>query len=327
MPETALIVAPRELADPKIQVSDQERDYALSSMAANTRRAIASDFGAFEAWCASVGADPLPANAATVARYLTARAPELAVSTLARHLSSIRTMHRLSEQPVPAGARLEMVWTGIRKHHGRPPEQKRALVVDYLKRMCRRLPDTLRGRRDRAILCLCFAAALRRSELAAIEIAGSNAGPVRLVFVPEGLEIHIGRSKTDQMGAGAIVGVPFGKSGLCPVKAVKSWLEGAKISSGRVFRAVDSAGKVGEPGINDRTVARVIKAAAKRAGLDETQFSGHSPRAGLVTTAAANDVPVDVIMNQTRHRQFQSLRGYIRDADRFKRNAAGKVGL
>jgi len=51
------------------------------------------------------------------------------------------------------------------------------------------------GIRDKALLLIGFAGAFRRSELVAIMVEDIR-------FVPEGLVIRIGRSKTDQIGLG-----------------------------------------------------------------------------------------------------------------------------
>jgi integrase len=313
------------------QLAETAMAYAQAGMADNTRRAYGADWRDFTSWCASVGASPLPAEAATIALYLTARAPELAASSLARRLAAIRRAHRADDLPRPDSEVLRAVWSGIQRTHGRPPRKKRALVTEDLRRVVRKCPDTLTGARDRAILLLGFAAALRRCELAAITLPGvkndHNVGPIRLTFVGGGLEVHIDRSKADQTGEGAIVGVPYGKTRLCPVAAVRAWLEAAKIANGPLFRSIDRHGRLSDKAISAGAIACIVKRAAERAGLDPSMFAGHSLRAGLATSAAGADVAADDIMRQTRHAKFDTLRGYIREADRFKRNAAGKVGL
>lgn len=308
------------------QLVETARAYVEAGMAENTRRAYGADWRDFESWCASVGTSPLPAEAATLALYLTARAPELAVSTLARRLAAIRRAHRAAAKPLPESEALRAIWAGIQHKHGRPPDKKQALVTEDLRAVVRKCPDTLAGVRDRALLLVGFAAALRRSELAAIGI-GSNSTQVRVFFVRGGLELHITRSKADQLGEGAVVGIPFGKTKLCPVAALKAWLAASQICDGPVFRSIDRHGRLGATAITPAAVAGIVKRACERAGLDPDVFGGHSLRSGLITSAAANDVAPDVIMRQSRHAKFETMAGYIRDADRFKRNAAGRVGL
>jgi integrase len=128
----------------------------------------------FASWCASVGLTALPAEATTVALYLTARARSHAVSTLALHLAAIAASHQAAGLPPPAHPDLDRVWAGIRRTHGRPPRKKRALVVEDLRRALAKLPATLTGIRDRALILVGFAGALRRSELAALTLDGEQ---------------------------------------------------------------------------------------------------------------------------------------------------------
>lgn len=310
-----------------IQLAHAARDYADAGMSPNSRRAYGSDWRDFASWCASVDARPLPADAATVAMYLTARAPTLRAATLARRLAAIRTAHRAADLPPPESGDLKRVWSGIRRQHARPARKKRALVTEDLKRVVAKIPDSLAGQRDRALLLVGFAGALRRSELAALTLEGELAGDVWCRFVSGGLELVLEKSKGDQEGEGAVVGVPFGRTKLCPVGALQAWLERANITAGAVFRPIDRHGRMGEGAMSDRAVADVVKSRVGAAGFDPSGFGGHSLRAGLITTAIANGVATDVVMRQSRHARYDTMRCYIRDGERFKRNAAGKVGL
>lgn len=322
-------VVPRETGDRTGlgQLVETARAYADAGMADNTRRAYGADWRAFTSWCASVGVCPLPAEAATLALYLTARAPELAASTLARHLAAIRTAHRAADQPVPDSAALRGIWKGIRKKFGRPARKKRALVTEDLRRVVKRRPETLIGTRDRALLLLGFASALRRSELAGLELSGLLNGPLILEFVVDGIEIHVGRSKGDQLGKGAVVAVPYGKTANCPVSAVRAWLETAKIREGAVFRGVDRHGRIAPGALSAGAVARIVKRSAAAAGMDPAAFAGHSLRRGSITSASRGGAAPKELQAHARHAKFEQTLGYIEEADRFKNAAAGKVGL
>jgi integrase len=94
--------------------------------------------------------------------------------------------------------------------------------------MLRLCPNTLAGKRDRALLALGFAGAFRRSELVALEVED-------LTEVPDGLRVRIRRSKTDQSGEGHEIAIPRGYR-LRLVEAVQTWLAAAEISSGPLFR-------------------------------------------------------------------------------------------
>lgn len=56
------------------------------------------------------------------------------------------------------------------------------------------------------------------------------------------------------------------------------------------------------------------KAAAKAIAAG---FSGHSLRAGFVTTAARSKIPSYDIRQHSRHKSVQTVEGYIREADKL----------
>jgi integrase len=98
--------------------------------------------------------------------------------------------------------------------------------------MARSTPTSLVGLRDRVLILLGFAGALRRSELVALDVSD-------LMRTENGLLVTIRRSKTDQEAEGTIIAIPRGGQE-CPVKAVEVWLRAASITEGAVFRPVDS---------------------------------------------------------------------------------------
>ncbi len=189
-------------------------------------------------------------------------------------------------------------------------------MVSELKAMLQALPEGLLGVRDRALLLVGFAGAFRRSELVSLDVAD-------LSFTSDGLEVTLKRSKTDQEGQGRRIGIPFGSSPhTCPVRSLRAWLDGAGIADGPVFRDVSRRGRVGAVRLSDKAVARLVKRAARAAGLDPARFSGHSLRAGLATSAAKAGKTERAIMAQTGHKSEKMVRRYIRDASLFAENAA-----
>jgi site-specific recombinase XerD len=90
---------------------------------------------------------------------------------------------------------------------------------------------------------------------------------------------------------------------------------------------VDRHGNIGDERITDRGVALVVKPRAELAGMDPSEVSGHSLRAGLATAAAAAGVQARVIAQTTGHKSMTVLRRYIREGDMFRENAAAAVGL
>jgi integrase len=139
------------------------------------------------------------------------------------------------------------------------------------------------------------------------------------------LLVTLRRSKTDQEGVGRKVGIPYGRTRACPVKALRAWLDRAEVKTGPVFRSVSKGGQIGSRALTDQSVNLVLRKCAARVGLPCEQLTGHSLRAGLVTSAAKAGISSWKIRQQTGHRSDVMLQRYIRDADIFIGNAAGAL--
>jgi site-specific recombinase XerD len=70
-----------------------------------------------------------------------------------------------------------------------------------------------------------------------------------------------------------------------------------------------------------QSVAIIVKAHAERAGLNSQWFAGHSLRSGFLTSAARRGASIFKMMDVSRHRSIDTLRGYVRDADLFRDHA------
>ncbi|CAJ62363.1 MULTISPECIES: site-specific integrase [Frankia] len=302
-------------------------DYARASRSASTWRAYDSDLRQFRAWCARRPAAPsaLPATAATVAGYLATLADAgYKPSTIRRRLAAISVAHQLAQHPNPAAApEVGAVWDGIRRTRGVRPTRKTALDTDLLTRVVAGLrDDDLADIRDRALLLVGFAGCLRRSELVGLDVAD-------LVETADGLILTVRRSKTDQEGEGALVGIAYGSyRPTCPVRAWRAWAQAADLRQGPAFRAVSRHGHVGATRLYPGSVARVVQRRVAAAGLDPADFAGHSLRSGFATAAARAGVADRSIMRQGRWRSSASLDGYVRAGRLFDRdNPSGRVGL
>jgi len=282
------------------------RAYLAAEKSSNTRRAYATDWAAFQAWGEALQLAALPAEPVTVARYLAHLADSgLKASSITRAASAIRYAHRAAGHEPPTGAEgVKAVMRGIRRIKGTRPRRVAPATAEALEQMLAGLPDTLTGLRDRALLLTGFAAARRRSEIVALTFDDVER-------VKGGALLHIRRSKTDQEGKGTAVPVPNGKR-FKPIEALDRWLAAAGITQGALFREIDRHGRVGHEALSDRSVARIVKRAARAAGLDDRLFSGHSLRAGFVTSALADDVDPLKVMKITGHVDPKTLAIYDR---------------
>lgn len=298
--------------------------YRSRARSANTERAYRSDWRDFSSWCAVRDTTPMPADPETVAQYLADLATTHKVATVRRHMAAISAAHTLHPSRPPNPCRdqaVRDVMRGIAVEHGTPQRAASAATTKEVRRMVAALQPGLHGVRDRCLILLGFAAALRRSELAALDIAD-------LRWVPEGIEVTVRRSKTDQMGEGAVVPVPYGSHReTCPVRATGDWLEVSGLDDGPLLWAISRDGALLQR-MSEQSISRVVSRAAKRAGLDQSGvWTGHSLRAGLATSAARAGVPDRIIMQTTRHRSRSSLDRYIREGKRWEKVAAASVGL
>ena len=299
-------------------ISDQTRDFLAASKAARTVRAYRSDLRHFEAWCEDRPCQSLPAAPETVADYIAALAEAgMASATVTRRLSAISQAHKMAGFESPTQTQLvRMTAAGIRRKLGIAPRQARPILVVDLRAMLASVPDDLRGLRDRALLLVGFAGGMRRSELVGLDVAD-------VMEEKEGLRLNIRRSKTDQEGLGREIGIVRGRHPLTDaVAALSEWVEAAGIEEGPIFREVDRGDRVGSERLSDRAVARIVKGAAGRVGIDPATVSGHSLRSGLATSAAAAGAPERAIMRTTGHRSEAMVRKYIRAGSVFTDSAS-----
>jgi integrase len=182
--------------------------------------------------------------------------------------------------------------------------------------------------RDRALLLLGFALAARRNEL-------TNMNWQDIRFVDDGLLVRIRRSKTDLEGRGSTVGVPWGRSVLtCPVRAVMAWHERVRhqlvddyTDQVPVFMKVGRAGRITQDApLSNEELTMIVKRRMEAAGIPG-HWGGRSLRAGLISSCADLDLPLDLIAQQSRHASLDNLVKYIRTEDVFRRNAVEMLGL
>jgi len=261
----------------------------------------------------------LPAAPRTVALFLAAQARlGRAPQTLERRHAAIRLMHRGAHWASPHDTlEVDEVLRGIRNTCKRPPHQKAPAIDAEVQRLAEATdPETLQGRRDRALVLLGFAGALRRSELVALDVE-------HVIEVPEGFLVRIASSKTDQAGVGqtiAIARVP--DSPYCPVQAVLAWRAAAGIHRDALFRRIRRWDTLGETRLTAQSVALVTKRLCVRIGVDPAPYAGHSLRRGFLTSAARARANIFKMAEQSRHQSLDVLRVYVQDAERFDDHAA-----
>jgi len=308
-------------------LAEQTAKFIYAAKAGSTRRAYAADLADFRRFAIRHSLPFLPSTPETVVLYMADLASRLSVATIRRRMAAITNAHReAGYTDSPASPRrhyvVREVLAGIKRTLGTAQQGTAPLLIGDIRRIVSATPDNLLGLRDRALVLVGFSGAFRRGELTSIlEVED-------LAFTGGGVYIRLRRSKTDQEQQGRNVAVPLGEHPeTCPVRALRSWLEAAVITSGPVFRSVDRHGHVAAHALSPRSIAKILKCAATRAGIDATSIAGHSLRVGMATQAALNGAKELEIARTTGHHSEAMVRRYIRAADPFRAIAATQLGL
>ncbi|TDH58036.1 integrase [Dankookia rubra] len=316
---------PARTRPPPLPSAAEAAAYAAASLSAATRRAYRADWADFSAWCGQHGQQALPAAPEAIAAYLASLAATHGRSALRRRLSAIGQAHALAGHPWnPGHPAIRHTLRGILRRHGAPARQAAALTTAEIRRLVAGCDRGLAGRRDRALLLVGYAGALRRSELVAI-------AREHLTFTGEGLRLLLPRSKGDHDGQGASLGIARGtKPDTCPVRALEAWLQASDCRYGPVFRKVDRWGTAESRALTPEAVGTILKKRAAAAGLGVgalERLSAHGLRAGFVTAAYQAGARDEQIMAHTRHKDLKTMRSYVRRAKLLTESPVKLLGL
>lgn len=299
---------------PAISKQWPNNQYIHAATSNNTRKAYQQDITHFMRW-----GGLLPTTTDTIVRYLQAYATTLNSRTLVRRITAIKHWHTYQGFSDPtAYPVIQKTIKGILNTHGQPKNRASALTLEQLIQMVNfvQQQNTLTMWRNNALLQVGFFGALRCSELVALQVEN-------ITFVPEGMDIMLPRSKTDQTGEGQQCAIPYGDAELCPVTALKTWCEKAAITTGAVFRSIDRHQNISPLQLSNQSVSLVIKQLAVACQLpNASQFSSHSLRHGFATTASRKGAPFVSIMRHGRWRNESTVLNYIAEGQRFETNAA-----
>ena len=342
-PEPGASLVP--VSDAPLPASTVRADhYARASRADRTWRQYRSAFRQFSTWCAERGRSPMPAAMGTVREYVAWLADEgRTLSTITAYLAAIASAHSIAKHPFDRSA-LKDDLKGIRRVHARKPRQAFALVgiakdprgLD-LRGILSGLGSSAIDARDRLLLALGFAAALRRSELVGLDWKRQGTGDGYLTQDHRGIVITLLSTKGGK-GEPVEVIVPCADMPTA-CDALDEWAAIAKLEPGQpVFREVIKGGQIGAGRLSDRSVARIIKRRVRERALelgrseadaDELAAicSGHSLRAGFCTAAAIAGKPEWKIRRRSRHKTAELVARYVRTAEEWTDSGLKGVGF
>jgi integrase len=342
--ERALVPLPpeggAEIALPEALV-ERAKDYMSEALSARTREAYGRWWRVFTGWCDRHGRQALPALPETVAAWLTALADgtetgrPLARASINQALAAVTLAHRNAGYAFDRKHRvISMTWSGISRVKALVELQRQA--APFMAADVRDLLAILNtkkniGCRNAALLTLGFGAALRRSEIVGLDWGKLGDGTGWLTIDERGVLVVLARSKASQDKAQTVV-IP--RADFLPAcEALEAWAARAQLQPGDpIFRGVNNRNQIAAERLTAHSVSRIVKRAvrdiARKRGktIEEAKelirrYSGHSLRAGFVTSAAAVDVPALRIAGHTRHASLEMVSRYCREADKYNRSA------
>ncbi|SFK85929.1 tyrosine-type recombinase/integrase [Geodermatophilus ruber] len=308
-------------------------DLVAAGRADATHRAYASRWRAFEAWAADRGLAALPADPTTVVLHLTwLHRQGRARSTLAQTAAAIASAHRQAGVETPPTAH-EVVRRLLRGHRRATREhvqrQATPVLLDGIRRLAAACDTgSLTGLRDRAVLLVGWVAALRRSEVAALNVED-------LLREPHRTSLHIRWSKADQDGQGEWLVLPRSN----PIAgdaahALDAWLATSGIQRGPIFRPIDRWGCLRPTRLSARAVGELVGRYAVMAGLCHHAaeepcghvWTGHSLRAGCATQLDLDGIDGRMVERYLRQKTPGMSARYLRREREWRATVAERLG-
>ena len=200
---------------------------------------------------------------------------------------------------------------------GERPQKKEAITKDVLQQLLATCDDSLRGKRDRALLLFAWSSGGRRRS----EVSSADMQYLKVIG-PDQYLYELAFSKTNQSGADLPENTKpvLGPAG----KALSEWLAASGITKGAIFRRIRKGGHLGEP-LQAPAVRAIVKERCLLAGVDG-DFSAHSLRSGFVTEAGKRNVPLAETMALTGHQSVATVLGYFRSEAVIHNQAANLMG-
>lgn len=328
---------PEAVEDELRRLRERFWHYANASTSKSTKRVYERAWREFLSWCGSKGLNALPAHPEAVAWYAIAlvsgeagRKRPLKLSSVLVEIAAITRVHVEAQLPPPTrDPYLRIILRGMRREHGVPSAQADPLLASHIRAMVACVTPNLTGMRDLALLTFGWASALRRSELAALQVSQLKFRDGKL-----GNEclVTLERSKGDQEGEGHTRIVHSGDNlETCPVGALRTWMSAAAIRDGAVFRKVIDR-RVIDQALHERSVDAIVRqyveASQLRSGsIPAGRYSAHSLRAGCLTQmhlAGKTDLQ---IRDHAGHKSLSTTMRYVRMAKVLGSTAAKGLGL
>jgi integrase len=310
-------------------VNPQERRRAeavfRASFAASTWKSYNGNWRQWRKWCQERNWPWLPSVPPAVAYYVVWLGGRNKYATIIQKVMAIAVGHRFARVPDPTKHfDVKDCMRGVARIWGVKQTGKSSLLMhDILKlqNLYKEHANPTEACRDLTVVKTGIGAGQRGRQVANFDVE-------HLDLTPYGFKIYIPRSKTDPYAHGRTIWLPYGlREETCPVKQLLKWLEKSGITSGPLFRAVFSSGRIGDERLSVESISGIVKRCMGLIGRDPKSFGSHSLRVSFVSLAYENGAADEIIKQQTGHKNDDSVRRYIRPPDRPVANTSIIVGM
>lgn len=261
----------------------------------------------------------LPADPLHVALYLTHLSKTAATfSSINQAISAIAWAHGISGMDSPTGhIMVKETINGLKRKLAKPCVRKEPFEPNHIRSFFDVLVnDSVSDLRNTTLIVLSFYALLRFDEVSRLKCKDIS-------LSEDFVEIHIDRSKRDQLRQGDTVLVASMGGKYCPVELLINYLQLSVRCSGNNYehflfrRCITNNKKVVLTSTNTpmtySSIRDIVKAKAVQIGLKASSFSTHSMRAGGATAAANSSVSERALQRHGRWASSTSKDGYIKD--------------
>jgi site-specific recombinase XerD len=257
-----------------------------------TKRAYSQALDAFLSWYAAE--QPGPLSKAIVQRYRVSCLDRLSPSSVNKHLSAIRKLVNEAADngllPLDVAASIRRV-KGAKRSGVRIGNWLTQTQAEFL--LNRPDTETLKGKRDQALLALLLGAGLRRGETATLTLKHVQQREGRWVLV-------------DLVGKhGRVRSVPISSW----IKAaIDRWTSAAGIKSGRLFLPINRGGNISGTSMTDQAVFNTLAEYSIHLGV---KVAPHDMRRTFAQLARKGNATLEQIQLTLGHASIQTTERYL----------------
>ena len=284
-----------------------------------TARAYRSGRHRYLNFCNTYNFSPLPLQELILCRFVAFLSASLSYPSIRLYLCAIRHLQIASGLPDPgllSCPRLDYVLEGIRLQQPEYTRPRRLPITPDIMAALYRVWSVPPARYLESMLwaacCLAYFGFLRCGEFTCSPNSPRWSAVVSIHDIsvdshsnPRILSLHLRHSKTDHFGKGVTIVMGQTDSFLCPVASVLSFIARRRPSPGPLFMFED-----GHPLSRDVFIG-AVKKALTQAGINTSQYSGHSFRIGAATAAAKAGIG-DAVIQQLGRWKSSAYTRYIR---------------